>query len=206
MVATLIGVLVGIALSAACGFRVFVPLLVLGIAGRVGHVPLAGDFHWITSMPALVALGTATIVEIVAYYVPWLDHALDTIATPAAVLAGVVATAAVVGDLPPVLRWGLAIVAGGGAAGTVQGATVLARLKSGAMTAGLANPIVATAELTGSVVTSVLAVLAPLLAVALIVILLVWIYRTSRRFFFGRGTPQPATADNEVLDGSRDKR
>jgi hypothetical protein len=206
MIGTLVGILVGIALSAACGFRVFVPLLVLGIAGRVGHVSLAGDFHWITSVPALVALGTATVVEIVAYYVPWLDHALDTIATPAAVLAGVFATAAVVGDLPPVLRWGLAIVAGGGAAGTVQGATVLARLKSGAMTAGLANPIVATAELTGSVVTSVLAVLAPLLAVALIVLLLVWIYRTSRRFFFGRGALAPSAPDNEVLDASRDKR
>ena len=78
---TLIGVFIGIALSAACGFRVFVPLFVLGIAGRVGHVPLAGDFHWITSTVALIALGTATVVEIVAYYVPWLDHALDTIAT-----------------------------------------------------------------------------------------------------------------------------
>jgi hypothetical protein len=206
MMETLVGILVGIALSAACGFRVFVPLLVLGIAGRVGHVPLSGDFHWITSIPALVALGTATIVEIVAYYVPWLDHALDTIATPSAVLAGVIATAAVVGDLPPVLRWGLAIVAGGGMAGTVQGATVLARLKSGTLTAGLGNPVVATVELAGSVVTSILAVLAPLVAVVLIVILLTWIYRTSRRLFFRRGASGPAARDNEMLDGSGDNR
>ena len=203
---TIVGILIGIALAAACGFRVFVPLLALGIAGRVGHVPLAGDFHWITSTLALIALGTATVVEIVAYYVPWLDHALDTVATPAAVLAGVVATAAVVGDLPPVLRWGLAIVAGGGAAGTVQGATVLARLKSGTMTAGLANPVVATAELAGSVVTSILAVLAPLVAVLLIVLLLWWIYRTTRRVFFGRNERQPSVQVNETLDDSRDNR
>jgi hypothetical protein len=204
---TIVGILIGIALSAACGFRVFVPLLVLGIAGRAGHVPLAGDAHWITATPALIALGTATVVEIVAYYVPWLDHALDTVATPAAVLAGVFATAAVVGNLPPVLRWGLALIAGGGAAGTVQGATVLARLKSGTLTAGLANPVVATAELTGSVVTSVLAVLAPLFAVALIVLLLVLIYRTTRKFFFGRRRAmEPAAPENETLDASRRNR
>jgi hypothetical protein len=205
MMEIVIGILVGIALSAACGFRVFVPLLALGIAGRVGHVPLAHDFHWIASTPALIALGTATVVEIVAYYVPWLDHALDTIATPAAVLAGVMATAAVVGDLPPVVRWGLAIIAGGGAAGTVQGATVLARLKSGTMTAGLANPLVATAELAGSVVTSILAVLAPLIAVALIVLLLWWVYRTTRRIFFGRGAIS-TPPESDALDESRHDR
>jgi len=202
---TAIGILIGIALSAACGFRVFVPLFVLGIAGRFGHIPLAGDFHWISSTFALIALGTATVVEIVAYYVPWLDHALDTIATPSAVLAGVLVTAAVVGDLPPVVRWGLAIIAGGGAAGTVQGATVLARLKSGTLTAGLANPVVATAELAGSVVTSVLAVLAPLVAVTLIVFLLWWVYRTTRRIFFGRGTIS-TPAENEILDDSQQRR
>jgi hypothetical protein len=202
---TVIGILIGIALSAACGFRVFVPLFVLGIAGRFGHVPLSGDFHWITSILALIALGTATVVEIVAYYVPWLDHALDTVATPAAVLAGVLVTAAVVGGLPPALRWGLAIIAGGGAAGTVQGATVLARLKSGTLTAGLANPVVATAELAGSVVTSILAVLAPILAVALIVLLLWWVYRTTRRIFFGRGT-LATPSENEILDDTAEHR
>jgi hypothetical protein len=206
MMETLVGILIGIALAAACGFRVFVPLLVLSIASRTGHVPLAHDFQWISSMPALVALATATVVEIVAYYVPWLDHALDVVATPSAVLAGVIATAAVVGDLPPVLRWGLAVIAGGSAAGTVQGATVLARLKSGTLTAGHANPIVATIELAGSVVTSVLAVVFPILAVVLVVLLLTWIYRTTRKFFFGRRALRPSARDNEMLDGSGDKR
>lgn len=206
MLDTIVSILAGIALAAACGFRVFVPLLVLSVAARTGHIPIAPDFEWIASMPALVALATATVLEVGAYYVPWLDHALDTVATPTAMLAGVVATAAVVADLPPVLRWGLAVVAGGGIAGTVQGATVLTRLKSGAVTAGLANPLVATIELAGSLVTALLAVALPLLAVALIVALLAWMYRTSRRIFFGRNAAEPPPRDNAMLDRPGGKR
>ena len=76
------------------------------------------------------AFGTATLLEIAAYYIPWFDHLLDTIATPAAVVAGMVASASVMVDLPPVLKWGVALIGGGGAAGLLQGATVLLRLKS----------------------------------------------------------------------------
>lgn len=168
MVETLSSVFAGVGLAAACGLRVFVPLLVLSIAGALGAVPLADDFAWLSTMPALVALATATVMEIAAYYVPWLDHALDVVATPAAVLAGVVTTAAVVSDLSPVIRWTLAIVAGGGVAGAVQGATVLLRVKSGVATAGVANPLVSTGETASSTVTSVLAVLAPVIAFALV--------------------------------------
>jgi hypothetical protein len=186
MAETLLSIVVGVGLAAACGFRVFVPLLVLSLASRSGHVPLNGDFAWVASTPALVALATATVLEVAAYYVVWLDHALDAVATPAAVLAGVVATAAVVGDMPPVLRWALALLAGGGAAGAVQGATVLTRLKSGATTAGLANPVVATGELVGSVATSVLAIVVPLVALAAVVSMLAIVYSVTRRVLFGR--------------------
>ena len=180
MVDTVASVFAGVALAAACGFRVFVPLLVLSIASILGAIPLADDFSWIATMPALIALATATIMEIAAYYVPWLDHALDVVATPAAILAGVVTTAAVVADLSPVLRWALAIVGGGGVAGAVQGGTVLLRLKSGVMTAGVGNPIVSTGETASSTVTSVLAVVMPVIAFFLVlatIVLLVWIAR-----------------------------
>jgi hypothetical protein len=202
---TLFSIFIGIGLAAACGFRVFVPFLVLGIAARMGHVPLSGGFEWLSSLPALIVLGTATIVEIGAYYIPWLDHTLDTIATPTAVLAGVIATAAVVGDMPAVVRWGLAIVAGGGVAGTVQGATVLTRLKSGAVTAGFGNPVVASVELAGSVLTSVLAIVVPLLAVLLIVGMLVLMYRTTRKVFFGRSAGASSSRENEILDDPGDR-
>jgi hypothetical protein len=115
-----------------------------------------------------LSLSVATCLEIAGYYLPWVDHLLDTLATPAAIVAGTVVTASLVTDVSPFLRWTLAAIAGGGAAGLVQGATVLARGASTATTGGLANPLLATLELAGAVVTSVLAMLAPLLVVGLL--------------------------------------
>src|ERR1041385_7477388 len=157
----LLSVCLGIGLSAACGFRVFVPLLVMSIASLSGHLALAHGFEWIGTYPALVTFAVATCVEIAAYYIPWVDNFLDTIATPAAIVAGTLVTASLVTDVSPLLKWTLAIIAGGGAAAAVQGTTVVARGASSAGTGGLANPLLATVELAGSVVTSVLAILAP---------------------------------------------
>jgi hypothetical protein len=168
-VETLLSVVLGIGLSAACGFRIFVPFLIVGVAARTGHVALGPSFAWIASTPALLALAVATIVEVAAYYVPWLDHALDLIASPAAVVAGVVMTASVVTGLDPMLKWSLALIAGGGIAGTVQALTVGTRKASLLSTGGLANPLVSTAELGGSIILAVLAIAVPLLAFAMIV-------------------------------------
>jgi hypothetical protein len=181
VVDTATSIFAGVGLAAACGFRVFVPLLVLSIAASVGAVPLAHDFAWLATTPALIALATATVMEIAAYYVPWLDHALDVVATPAAVLAGVVTTAAVVSDLAPTLRWALAIIGGGGVAGAVQGATVLVRLKSGITTAGVANPLVSTGETASSTVTSILAVVVPVVAFLLVIATIVLLVSLARR-------------------------
>jgi len=130
----LIGVFVGLALSAAVGFRVFIPLLLTGSAARLGYLELASDMAWLGSDAALVALATATVLEVSAYYVPWLDNLLDTIATPTAVVAGVITWAAVTPELSPLLRWTLAVVAGGGAAGLVQSSTALLRFQSSGFT------------------------------------------------------------------------
>ena len=182
----LIGVFAGLALSAAVGFRVFVPLLLTGLAARLGYLELTRDMAWLGSDAALVALGTATVLEVSAYYVPWLDNLLDTVATPTAIVAGMIAWAAVTPELSPLLRWTLAVVAGGGAAGLVQSGTALLRLHSATFTAGLGNPVVATGELVGSLALSVLGVLAPILGGVLVVLVLValgGLYRraTSRR-------------------------
>ena len=177
----LIGFFVGLALSAAAGFRVFVPLLLTGSAARLGYLELTTDMAWLASDAALVALATATVLEVSAYYVPWLDNLLDTVATPTAVVAGVIAWAAVTPELSPLLRWTLAVVAGGGAAGIVQSGTTLLRLHSSAFTAGLGNPVVATGELAGSVSLSVLAVLAPVLAAVLVLLVLVGLVGFYRR-------------------------
>lgn len=167
----LMSMALGIGLAAACGFRVFVPLLGLSLAARAEWLTLSPELSWIGGTPALLALGTATVLEIAAYYVPAVDHLLDAITTPAAVAAGAIASAAVLPDLPPHLRWGIAIIAGGGAAGIVQGATVLTRLKSLAFTGGLGNPIVATVELLGAVVVTLLALFLPLLALGIVLLL-----------------------------------
>lgn len=169
----LLSVAIGLGLAAACGFRVFTPLLIAGLAAHWGRLQLTGGFEWLGGLPALLAFGTATVLEIGAYYLPWLDHALDVIATPAAVLAGMVATAAVVTDLPPLVKWTVAIIGGGGLAGLVQATSVLARLKSTALTGGLGNPVVATLEAVGSVLTSLLALLLPLLCLAVVTVVVV---------------------------------
>jgi hypothetical protein len=175
---------VGLGLSAACGFRVFIPLLALSVAARMGLVPVAPDFAWIASTQALVALGAAAFLEVLAYFVPWLDHALDVIATPGAMVAGVVATAAVFADVPPLVRWGAALAAGGGTAGLVQSATVLARIKSAALTGGVANPVVASLEVGGATLTSFFAIVLPAMMLAftiLVIVGAVWVLRRHRR-------------------------
>ena len=172
---------VGMGLAAAAGLRVFLPLLLVGTAARFGWVELAGDFQWLASGLSLGALGVASLLEIAGYYIPWVDHLLDLVAGPAAILAGVLVTAAVTTDLPPAIRWAAAIVAGGGMAGVVQGLTTLARVKSTAATGGLGNPVLATLEWIGSLATSMVAILLPALALVVVAGLLLLAARIGRR-------------------------
>jgi len=172
---------IGLGLAAACGFRVFVPLLVLSLAARYDIVPLAAGWAWVGTMPAVLAFGTATILEAFGYFIPWVDHALDTVATPAAVVAGMVTSASVLTDLPPLVRWTAIIVGGGGLAALVQSSTVALRAGSTLTTGGLANPVVAAAELGGSAATSVLAVLLPLVALLVVVLGVLLLWSVARR-------------------------
>jgi uncharacterized protein DUF4126 len=165
---TLLSILIGVGLSAACGFRVFVPLLVMSIAARAGDLSLGHGFSWIASTPALLAFAVATVLEICGYYIPWVDNLLDAVATPTAVVAGILVTASAVADVHPFLKWTLAILAGGGTAGVFQGVTAMARGLSSLGTGGLANPLLATAEAGGATLLSVLSITVPVLAVLLV--------------------------------------
>jgi hypothetical protein len=178
---TALSVALGLGLAAACGFRVFVPLLVVGIAARTGHLTLGESFEWIGSTPALIVLAGATLAEIVAYYVPWLDNALDTIATPVAVVAGAVLAASVVSGMSPWLKWTLAAIAGGGLAATVQLSTAATRGASTLFTGGLGNAGVASAELVGALGLSLLSIAWPLVAIVAIGLVLVLIARRQSR-------------------------
>jgi len=167
---SLLSICVGVGLSAACGFRVFVPLLVMSIASLSGHLALAPGFDWIGSYTALLAFSVATALEIIGYYIPWVDHLLDTVATPAAIIAGTIASASMATHMSPFLKWTLAVIAGGGAAGLVQSGAVLARGASAMTTGGLANTLIATVELAGATLTSVLALIVPVAVASALVI------------------------------------
>jgi hypothetical protein len=165
-------VALGIGLAAATGLRLFLPMLVVSAAAYAGYLPLSENFAWLGTPAALILLGVAAIAEVLAYYIPGLDNLLDTLATPAAFVAGTVISAAVITDLPPMVRWAAAIIAGGGIAGVTQSVTTLVRAKSTVMTGTLGNPVVATTELGGSLIVSLLALAAPLFTAAAIVVLL----------------------------------
>lgn len=160
--------MVGIGLAASCGFRVFVPLLFMSIAVHAGQLELSESFHWVGTWPAMIAFGVATFLEIGGYYIPWIDNALDAAASPAAVIAGILATSACVSGTDPMLQWSFAIVAGGGAAALVQTATVAARSVSTATTGGLGNFVVASSELAASALTAILAIVVPIVACLLL--------------------------------------
>lgn len=182
----LLGVALGIGLAAATGFRVFIPLLVAGLAARAGWVPLIDSFAWLQSTPALVALSTAAVLEILAFYIPGVDHLLDVIAGPLAVIAGIIVSASVMVDLPPEVRWPVAVIAGGGIAGLTKATTAVIRAKSAVVTGGLANPVVSTVETAGAATVSILAIIAPLLCLACAIAISVWGLRRLRRWRAGR--------------------
>jgi hypothetical protein len=177
----LMSVALGVGLAAAVGLRVFMPLLVLSIAAYTGRLELSESFQWLGTMPALIMLSVAALAEVGAYYLPGVDNLLDTIATPAALVAGTVAAAAVMADLPPIVKWTTAVIAGGGAAGLTQGVTSLLRAKSTATTGGLGNPVVATGELGGSILLSILALAAPIVALVVVVLFCWGIVKLTRR-------------------------
>ena len=173
----LLGAALGLGLAAAVGFRVFVPFLLVSIAAKSGQMHLAGGFEWLGTDAALIMFGIAALLEVAAYFIPYFDHLLDTVAGPAAVIAGTVLMASTLVEMEPWLKWAVAIVAGGGTAGLLHGATSTLRLGSTATTGGAGNPAFATMETGASTALTILALMLPLIALALVIFLVV---RTGR--------------------------
>ena len=169
----LIAISLGLGLAAACGFRVFIPPLMMGVASRFNLYSLEGSFTWVGETWAIVIFSIATVLEICGYYIPWIDNLLDTIATPAAIIGGIfVASASLEGELDPAMQWMLAIIAGGGTAGIIQLGTVATRAVSTGATGGLANPIISTLEAVASIVCIILS----LFLVVIIPFLLIFLF------------------------------
>jgi hypothetical protein len=181
-----LSIALGIGLAAATGLRLFLPMLIVSVAAYSGYLPLSENFAWLGTPPAAILLAVAALVEILGFYIPGVDNLLDTIATPAAFVAGTVISAAVITDLPPMVKWAAAIIAGGGIAGLTQSVTTVARAKSTMMTGTLGNPVVATAELGGSLIVSLLALVAPVLTALVIIVALWFAIRWLRKLTRGR--------------------
>ena len=184
-----LSIVLGIALAAACGFRVFLPMLIVSGAAYTGHLQLDNSFAWLGTSSALTMLSVAALAEVLAYYVPVVDNLLDALVTPAALIAGTLVSAAVMTDVPPMVKWMAAVIAGGGVAGLTQGLTGILRAHSTVLTGGLGNSIIATAELGGAVLISFLALVAPAAAIALVMLFLLVAIRLVRRLFRGAKSP-----------------
>ena len=180
-----LSIVLGIALAAATGFRVFLPMLIVSGAAYTGHLTLSDSFAWLGTPYALTMLSVAALAEILAYYIPVIDNLLDSLATPAAFVAGTVVSAAVMTDVPPMVKWTAAVIAGGGIAGLTQGLTGMLRAHSTVLTGGFGNPIIATVELGGALLISFLALVAPAAAIALVMLFLLVAIRLLRRLFGG---------------------
>ncbi|UMB61540.1 DUF4126 domain-containing protein [Lutibacter sp. A80] len=179
---TIISILIGIGLAASVGFRIFVPLFALSLASFYNVIPLNESWQWVGSTTAIIILGIATIVEILAYLIPWLDNLLDTIAVPLAAIAGTAVMVATVSDLDPTITWALAIIAGGGTATAIKGSTGTTRLASTATTAGIANPVISTVETGTSIVMSVFAIFIPVLAIVFVILILWFLFKFFKLF------------------------
>ncbi len=173
---------IGIGLSASCGFRVFVPMLVASIAAKTGIFPVTEGFQWLAGWPAIITFGTATIIEIIAYYIPFVDNLLDSITSPLAIGAGTLLLTSVLPIDNDLLKWVTGFIAGGGTAAAIQGGSVMTRLASSKLTAGTGNAVVATGEHAAAFGVSTLSLFTPLLIAIVILTLTFYIvYRLVKR-------------------------
>lgn len=177
---TLISICIGVGLSTSTGFRILVPFACLSAAALYGDITLPAEMAWLNSYPALIGLVIGTLIEIAAYYIPWVNDALDTIELPASVIAGTYLTGAFAADLPTLLQWSLALVAGGGMAGSINGLTGVTRLATNSATGGAATPVTSSLEWMSALMLAILAITLPLLALGLSIFLLLFVMKKFR--------------------------
>ena len=178
---TIISIFLGIGLAASVGFRVFLPLFALSLAAYFDVWELNDSWQWIGSLASVITLGVATLVEVFAYFIPWVDNVLDSFAVPLAAIAGTAVMVSTVADLDPVVTWSLAIIAGGGTATAIKGAGAASRMASTATTGGLGNPVVSTVETGTAIAVTTASIFAPILAIIMVIIILIIIFMIYRK-------------------------
>ncbi len=174
---------IGIGLAAATGFRVFLPMFAVSLASYMGWIPMNESFEWLSGLPTLITTGIATVVEILAYYIPYVDHLLDTLSVPLATIAGSVMFASQFTDLGTFPQWALALIAGGGTAAAISSGFAGTRAASTATTGGLGNSVVATTETAGAGIMSFLAMASPIIAGIAAIFLLIVVIILGRKIW-----------------------
>ncbi len=194
----------GIGLAAATGFRVFLPMFVVSLASYMGWVPVNESFQWLSGLPILITTAIATVVEILAYYIPFVDHILDTMSVPLATIAGSVMFASQFTEMGMFPQWALALIAGGGTAAAISSGFAGTRAASTATTGGLGNSVVATTETAGATVMSFLALAAPVFAFIITIILIITVIVLGRKLWRKiqgfRSKKSVTTIDVEAVD------
>ena len=192
-----ISIFVGIGLAAATGFRVFLPMFAVSLASYFHWIPANESFQWLASLPALITTGVATVVEILAYYIPYIDNILDSISIPLATVAGSVLFASQFMGLDGVSEWALALIAGGGTAATIASGFAGTRVASTATTGGIGNHVVATTETAGASVMSIFALALPVLAFIFAIGLVILVFVFGRKIWnkFRKKDPKIEGAD-----------
>src|SRR5690606_16584656 len=155
---------------------------VLSLSSYLNLWELNESWMWLGSIAALITFGVATLVEIMAYYIPYVDNLLDSIAVPLAALAGTAVMMSTMVNLSPVVSWCLAIIAGGGTAAAISGSSSVARLTSSGTTGGLGNPIISTLETVTAFFMSAISIFLPLLAIVFVIFILLIIYMVYKKF------------------------
>lgn len=181
----ILAVVVGVCLSATCGFRVFTPMLMTSVFHHMDWLILSGGFEWIGSTPALIAFAVAAMFEVSSNYLPFIASILKAIAIPAAIIAGTLLMAAYIGEMNEFLTWSIALIAGGGTAGTIS--TTMVPIKASSELIPIVGPVaVSFGEDLIAFFTPILVFVIPIAAVVFVTILIIILIVLIRKFRFRR--------------------
>ncbi|WCN80527.1 DUF4126 domain-containing protein [Micromonospora sp. LH3U1] len=184
-------VLTGTGLAASAGLNAYIPLLILGLLGRYTDlIDLPSGWTWLGNGWVIVILAVLLVVETVADKVPVVDHINDVVQTMVRPTAGGLAfgagsssetvTVSDPGSFFSSHQW-VPVVTGVLLALGVHLLKSAARPVINATTAGFGAPVASTAEDATSVVVSLVAIILPVLVLAFLLGLVVFIFWFFRR-------------------------
>ncbi|HLR42946.1 MAG TPA: DUF4126 domain-containing protein [Pseudogracilibacillus sp.] len=178
---TAMAILLGIGLSAAAGFRVFIPLLIVNILAKLSYVTLAENFDWLGSTSATIAVSLAVILELASSVIPVIDNIVKVLATPLAIGAGIILVASFMGGADPTFRWVISIVAGGGTATLTQIVSTTVRGTVNFVTAGAGGIVVTIFETLIAIIVTILSILMPILSLVFLGVIIYFVMKVMKK-------------------------